>query len=352
MNELLKVKNLAALIVLVYAGSAYASSEICEKGMRHFRAGEYGAALSPLEECSYLNPDPSVYYMLGYSCYELNNHEKSREYFDQVYLIDPDFRFDAGKAANSLSGSDISLIHELLELSGAKKRLSFYAAVISRGLPLIHSGMKTDRTRQDILDLVKDAYKEDVLYRHLYEEYAAGFRRDPAVSAKKWLSSDIGMRLTGSGAAAGGNERRDLLLSGGVRNHSSMELVIKLEGAMLSSVSAAEIISLSMFELMKGMQSELQEQSSLDSADIDMLHGSIRRYSVDELQPDIMLSLMDICRDLTDEEIRTAIRFYSSPEGIWFSGISSDAYSRALGAASKNLGIKIGKTVMTRGLSF
>ena len=61
-----------------------------------------------------------------------------------------------------------------------------------------------------------------------------------------------------------------------------------------------------------------------------------------------MVSLACMYGDLTDEELASAIQFYEAPAGKWFNDTSIRALTSAIGKASREIGEKLGKSIMAK----
>lgn len=78
--------------VLILSASVIAQTdEDYEKALRSYHSGRYAETVSTLKEYVEKNPDPSAYYLIGYSLYELGRYDEATEYFREAYLIDPLF---------------------------------------------------------------------------------------------------------------------------------------------------------------------------------------------------------------------------------------------------------------------
>ena len=91
------MKKSALAIVFFVLFAAAASATVPEEG-REFQSGvqyynnkNYKAAANQFREYVGDNPDPSAYYLIGYSMYKLGKFSEADEYFNEAYLIDPKF---------------------------------------------------------------------------------------------------------------------------------------------------------------------------------------------------------------------------------------------------------------------
>jgi tetratricopeptide (TPR) repeat protein len=347
---------LAAMILLLCCGAVgYAYDEAYETGVRHFKGGDYRGAIPFLENYVSRKPDPAGYYMLGYAWYHLGDYGKSRAYFDQAYLIDPGFSSGNVPAHAGLSREDEKLIHDALALSGARIQMSYYADILSGSLPLVQRSMNKDQTAQDLHAVFRSAFSPDRLYPSVVGSFGRRFDRRHVVAVIQWLNSPPGKKMAAAGIAA-------YAPPAAVRSTASDESLGKLPGPRRQIIQKLEkvlsvadinidIVSASLVELMKGMQSQLGERSPLNASEIDALAEGVRERMREELSSQVLLFLAQACRSLSDEEIGAAIRFYASPAGRWFLETGVYSLRRAIGHASRETGERMGKTLAFRRLA-
>jgi hypothetical protein len=80
------------IVVLLLSGSAIAETDAdYERALQAYHSGRYSETVGILKEYVEKNPDPSAYYLIGYSLYELGRYDEATEYFEEAYLIDPVF---------------------------------------------------------------------------------------------------------------------------------------------------------------------------------------------------------------------------------------------------------------------
>ncbi len=74
-----------------------AATQHLDQGISYLKAKNFDSAIKEFEAAADINPDAEAYYYLGYAYYlkgrtgDRESRSKSREYFDQVYEIDPNF---------------------------------------------------------------------------------------------------------------------------------------------------------------------------------------------------------------------------------------------------------------------
>src|SRR5574340_396557 len=133
------MKLLIRLVILLFllfeSAEAGAAGESYEKALRLFKNRDYKNTVVYLEGYIVQRPDPAAYYMLGYACYKLREFNKSREYFNAAFMIDPDFTYGKIFKQTALWDEECKLINEVLEISGAREQINYYADVVGSGLP-------------------------------------------------------------------------------------------------------------------------------------------------------------------------------------------------------------------------
>ncbi len=343
---------ICSVLMLVIGSVAFAYDETYEKAIKHFKGREYKSAIPYLEKYVASTPDPAVYYMLGYAYYQLRNFDRSKDYFDQAYLIDPDFSSDKVPAHAGLSSEDQSLIHDALELSGAKQQMENYADILGGKLPQIRSGMSDGKQKNDILLFLRDSYRINKIYPSVVSTFSERFNKKYMLSAIQWLKSPLGKKSTSLEVAA--NMPEMMKKSAAFREEydrmpEGRKLRMRdMEKALRASELNVTIVSVSLFEMLKGMQVKMQGNGKMNSDEIDALVGSVRGVPREQLTRDVMVSLSFTYCNLTDQELDEVIRFYQSPEGRWFTDTSIEAVSSAIGKASREVGEKMGSALLMK----
>ena len=83
---------LAVLLTLLISGFAQSAEDTnYELALEHYNNGNFTKTIEILEDYVSQNPKPEAYFLLAYSNYKLNRHEKANEYFEALFLIDPEY---------------------------------------------------------------------------------------------------------------------------------------------------------------------------------------------------------------------------------------------------------------------
>lgn len=70
---------------------SYAQETTYEKAIKAYVKKDFSNAVELLNEHIKEAPSAKAYYLLGYANYKLNNDKEAVEYFNEAYLIDPEF---------------------------------------------------------------------------------------------------------------------------------------------------------------------------------------------------------------------------------------------------------------------
>lgn len=78
-------------LALVFTFSSVCMAQDLSKAYSLYYQGKMKEAIKIMEEYVEERPDARVLYFIGYSYYELKNMKMARKYFEEAYLIDPNF---------------------------------------------------------------------------------------------------------------------------------------------------------------------------------------------------------------------------------------------------------------------
>ncbi len=78
------------LSLLVISVASFADTEY-DAALNDYYRGHFKDAVVRLKAYVERKPDPVAYYLIGYSLYKLRRFREATEYFNEAYLIDPNF---------------------------------------------------------------------------------------------------------------------------------------------------------------------------------------------------------------------------------------------------------------------
>src|SRR4030065_2113538 len=88
----MKTLGLAILVLaLVFTLSSVCPAQDLSKAYSLYYQGKMKESIKIMEDYVAEHPDARVLYFIGYSYYELKNMKMARKYFEEAYLIDPNF---------------------------------------------------------------------------------------------------------------------------------------------------------------------------------------------------------------------------------------------------------------------
>ena len=346
------IKLFLLLSLLFVSAEAGAAGESYEKALRLFKGRDYKNAVVYLEKYIAQRPDPAVYYMLGYVCYELREFHKAREYFNAAFMIDPDFTLNKIFEHSALWAEESKLIDEALEISGAKEQINYYADVVGSGLPQLQGNLGEQKIKEELLRLIRESYRSDKIYPSVVQVFHSRFHKEHIISVLSWLKAPVGQKMTKFEIYANSPEgiKRARAFAGEYQKigEDRKKLLIRFEKALRTTDMNIEVVSVSMFEMLMAMQSQVDGKNRMSPGEIDAIVGNVRDMPRDQLESNVMVSLAFVYRDLTDEELEAAIKFYEAPAGKWFTETSIKALTSAIGKASREIGEKLGRSLMAK----
>lgn len=64
------------------------------KALKYYNTKKYAKAVEELQDYVKKTPNPAAYYLMGYSLYKLGRFDEATQYFNEAYLLDPDFSLE------------------------------------------------------------------------------------------------------------------------------------------------------------------------------------------------------------------------------------------------------------------
>lgn len=109
------MKKIALVMVLLvlFAAVAGAAIPIDDKdfrtGLKSYNNKNYKSAVKYFREYINKKPDPTAYYLIGYSLYKLGKFSEADEYFRDAYLIDPEYSLEKVGLIKKASGKVVAI---------------------------------------------------------------------------------------------------------------------------------------------------------------------------------------------------------------------------------------------------
>lgn len=86
--------RIIALIILIFIFIAFSichADNTLQEAYSLYNQGKMQEAINILKDYVDKHPDPKALYFIGYAYYKTGRIEKARKYFEECYIIDPDF---------------------------------------------------------------------------------------------------------------------------------------------------------------------------------------------------------------------------------------------------------------------
>ncbi len=84
-----KTATIAGMLALLLIPTLACAQNTYDKAVDAYLKKDFKTAANILKEYVKKRPEPSAYYLLGYSLYKQKKHAEAAEYFEQAYILDP-----------------------------------------------------------------------------------------------------------------------------------------------------------------------------------------------------------------------------------------------------------------------
>lgn len=89
--RILALLILMTVLIPVSFSPVIANDVPLKKAYSYYFQGNMPEAIAILEEYAQKHPDARVLYFIGYAYYEMKDFKNANRYFNDAYLVDPDF---------------------------------------------------------------------------------------------------------------------------------------------------------------------------------------------------------------------------------------------------------------------
>src|SRR5271170_370515 len=221
--------------------------------------------------------------------------------------------------------------------------------------PMMQAGVSqaqanaTSLSKEDLTRLqqaIASAYAADALRTSVRDQLLAMLSPQDAASVLRWLSSDLGQRITALEEAGSDPEEAIKRLDAAPRLLASLpasrrERVERLAKATYSADAAAAIVVDTMIGVARGLALSRPGAAADRGEDLKSKFQSQRAQFVEMLEPRIVADFATIYQSLSDQELDQYIAFCESPAGHRFAQASLDALDKALTQAATRLGQRL-----------
>ena len=223
----------------------------------------------------------------------------------------------------------------------------------SKSLAQMDSTGNVDANR--LRKAIADNFAADTLRKTVGDQLQATVSADDAATVLRWLSSDLGMRITAlEEVAMSDPEEAARMMEQGPSVLASLEPARKqrlerLVKATDAAEGTATLIIDTSIGISRGMMMSIPGAAA---GSIDDLKASVQAQKdrvVAALVPQIVAEYATMYRQLSDEELDRYMAFCESPTGRRFSAAGLHAVDTAMTEASVRLGQQMASEIVTHG---
>jgi tetratricopeptide (TPR) repeat protein len=339
------IKIFSTVFLLFIFSTAFADGNNYSKGLAFYKKKNYKNAATYLEKYIETQPDPATYYILGYAFYKLKDFEKSKRFFEKAYLIDPNFTATMIPEAIGPIGKEQIIIDKLLGLSGAKQQIAqIMDTSYSTTFQLQLAKIPDEKVRQDLGNIIKDTLNFNRIYPPILKEFQKRYNKNHSLSVMSWLRSPLGEKMTKAELAQ--TEPSETLIITEFQSLSDKRkgLFEKLVKTQNSTEWLFKVISVSLYELAKGLQPYLDTNEKMTSKQLEAsIEEALNAMPKEQFTLSLTASYAYSYRTLSDEDLEAAIKFYESPAGKWFNFSFGGSFVTGIGSVSRECGKRLGR---------
>jgi hypothetical protein len=241
-----------------------------------------------------------------------------------------------------------AVFDELMRKSGLWIQLAQVEPMMQAGVSQAQAGATT-LTGEDLARLqvaIASAYAADTLRTTVRDQFVATLPAQDAAAVLRWLSSDLGQRITALEAAGSSPDAAIKRSDEGPRLLASLpairrEKLEQLAKATFSADAAAAIIVDTMLGVSRGLALARTGAPAGRVEDLKSKFQSQKDQFVEVLEPRIVADFASIYQPLSDQELDQYVAFCESSTGHKFALASLDALDKALTEADTRLGQRL-----------
>jgi hypothetical protein len=240
-----------------------------------------------------------------------------------------------------------AVFDELMRKSGLWIQLAQVEPMMQAGVSQAQA-RATTLTEEDLARLqgaIASAYAADALRTTVRDQLVATLPAQDAAGVLRWLSSDLGQRITALEAAGSSPDAVIKRSDAGPRLLASLpasrrEKLERLAKATFSADAAAAIIVDTMLGVSRGLAGRTGAPAERVE-DLKSKFQSRKDQFVVVLEPRIVVDFASIYQPLSDQELDQYVAFCESSAGHKFALASLDALDKALTEAATRLGQRL-----------
>ena len=238
-----------------------------------------------------------------------------------------------------------AIFDELMRKSGLWIQLAQVEPMMQAGVSQAHaqSGRLSEQDLEHLRKAIAIAYAPDNLRTAARNQLLATLSPQDAATVLRWLSSDLGQRITALEEAASSPDEAIKRQDTGPRILASLsatrrERIERLAKLTLSAEAAADLIINTMMGVAHGLALSAPGAAADNIEDLKAKLQSQRNRFVEMLGPRIVADFAAMYQPLSDQELDQYVAFCESPAGQKYAAAGLDAIDKALTEAAVRLG--------------
>ena len=246
-----------------------------------------------------------------------------------------------------------AIFDELMHKSGLWIQLAQVEPMMQAGVSQAHakSGQLSEQDLERLRKAIATTYAPDDLRTAARNQLPVTLAQQDAATVLRWLSSDLGRRITALEEAGSSPDEATKRQETGPRILTSLsaarrERMERLAKLTLSSEAAADLIINTMMGIAHGLALSATGAAADSIEDLKGKLQSQRDRFVEALGPRIIAEFAAMYQPLSDQELDQYVAFCESPPGQKYAVASLDAIDKALTEAAVRLGRQLAAQVL------
>lgn len=267
-------------------------------------------------------------------------------YLDEIASIDGQAVVLPAAVKESAVGSvdKAEMIKELLELSGGKKQIENFPAMVVSGAEQWR-GKLTPQNFEKLISMIRESYNADVMYQDVAGYLMSHFDEKHCTAFLDWLRSPLSRKMSKLEEQSSSLEslREIQIFSGKLQqtppSNQRVQLMRELDQTLGASKFAIEMIIVPSFEMYKAIEPNIPEQKRLKGESGEESYRSkLNAQLEDPIKQNILITFLYTYKSVPDNELREYVDFWKTDQGQWCNNSMYQAFLDSLKKSSKKMG--------------
>lgn len=251
--------------------------------------------------------------------------------------------------------AESALLDELMIKSGIMKQLEGFPELLQMGFRDATQG--ADETKQADISRIQEkmnqAYNIDDFKATLRQVMGENLTDDDITEVLKWLNSPRGQKITqieeehSTVEAEQAKQAFMMNFDSASVAPERMAMIQELDEAVYATDMLLTIILNSQKAIMLAVMPYVPTEQRIPLKEIDTQVEMNRPILQSQYKEYVLLSMLYVYQELSDEELKGYVDFARSPAGAKYHKVTTNAFNQAFTQAATSLGAQIGSTIPT-----